>query len=331
MSIELRLDSRCVFSCFQSKIERLDGKVRATLFQCDRCSYRSLRRAEIKKHIDLHRRSTKIFFFCSFCGLNNRSRRLITRHVALFHRKENCSKTTIVARVKKFLVERRFFFEKENHFFQPSKDADFSIRQIEVRRSFLERRFNEKNSDAVRVFQCENCPQICTSIFEFQHHRSCHQTVKTRKTFSLELELFFFFSSEFKFSLRSMFVFDEFNSLHSKFTLGTNFSVSETENHFVFQRQHELLHSQSYKNSCSTIETKKLLNLRKKNKFHRKKFEPFPFFEAVRSIFYKTLPKNRRFSCPLCKTFSSNKSSSVLEHIRVRTFRHTFTSPRNIH
>ena len=55
-------------------------------------------------------------------------------------------------------------------FVQFAADADFSIRQAALKRSFIEQQLKTK-----RAFSCSQCPHVSTSILEYDHHRFCHQ------------------------------------------------------------------------------------------------------------------------------------------------------------
>ena len=77
---------------------------------------------------------------------------------------------------KRSLTKNSFFFLNSRQY---NGDADFSIKQISLRRSFIERQLNYRKSMKSRVFYCTNCPHISTSVLEYDHHRSCHRENST--------------------------------------------------------------------------------------------------------------------------------------------------------
>ncbi len=126
-----------------------------SLYQCTKCSYRTINKNFARKHISFHRLKSKFFYFCSFCGYNHHQRCKITVHIAKYHPTENTLTTIIPCRV--------------------CSDADFSIKQINLRRSFIECQLNKHKLQKSQVFYCIDCPHISTSILEHDHHRLCHQ------------------------------------------------------------------------------------------------------------------------------------------------------------
>jgi transcription elongation factor Elf1 len=129
------------------------GKFVVSLYECTKCSYRTVKSNDAKQHIYLHRLKTtkkKVFYYCSFCGYNHQYRTKIILHIAKYHSKMNTSNC---------LIPCHYEF-----------DADFSIRQAILKRSFLEKQLKKP-----RIFRCNSCPYISASIVEHDQHRSGHQ------------------------------------------------------------------------------------------------------------------------------------------------------------
>ncbi|CAF1019356.1 unnamed protein product [Adineta steineri] len=141
------------------KNEKPHGKCLITLYECTKCSYRTIYKNYARKHIYLHRfknnNNLKIFYYCSFCGYNHQQRNIITVHIAKHHPMINTLTTTISC--------------------QYNCDADFTIKQVSLYRSFIERQLTNYQLNKSRVFYCTTCPHVSTSILEHNHHQLCHE------------------------------------------------------------------------------------------------------------------------------------------------------------
>ncbi|CAF0843893.1 unnamed protein product [Rotaria sp. Silwood1] len=147
------LDKHICSKIQKSQQGKSHGKFVVSLYQCTKCSYRTVNTSYARQHIYLHQlkdNKKNIFYYCSFCGYNHRYRTKIILHMAKKHPKKNSSNNLILC-----------------HYVS---DADFSIRQTILKRSFIEQQLKKP-----RTFYCIYCPHISTTILEYDHHRSCHQ------------------------------------------------------------------------------------------------------------------------------------------------------------
>ncbi|CAF4496241.1 unnamed protein product [Rotaria sp. Silwood1] len=185
----VELDKHICARIQKSQQEKPHGKFLVSLYQCTKCSYRTIYNNYARKHIYLHRlknKKTKYFYYCSFCGYNHYQRNRIIVHIAKHHSTKNTLTTTIPC--------------------QYNSDADFSIKQINLRRSFIDRQLNNDKAMKTRVFYCPICPHISTSILEHDHHQSCHQ----------ENALNLYKCNHCSFSSDSLLYTRQHNLLHSK-------------------------------------------------------------------------------------------------------------------
>ncbi|CAF1630392.1 unnamed protein product [Rotaria magnacalcarata] len=197
----------------KSQNEKPHGKFRVSLYQCSECSYRTIYNDYARKHIYLHRlknRKMKRFYYCSVCGYNHTLRNRLTVHIAKHHPINNTLTTTISS--------------------QYHPNADFTIKQINLRRSFVERQLNNRKSMKTRVFYCTQCPHVSTSVLEHDHHRSCHEE----------------------------------NSL----SLYKCNQCTFASNSLLYTRQHNMLHSNSSRLLSLHIDTKNLKHLAISTIFH---------------------------------------------------------------
>ena len=154
----MELDKHICSKYQKSQQSKVHGKCFVSIYQCTTCSYRTIERNYARKHISLHRLKQKLtarFYYCSFCGYNHRRRDRITLHITKQHSGQSTS-----------LLTRSF---------QSNIDADFTLKQILLHRSFIQRQINNQNSLQSRIFYCQQCPQISTSILEHNHHQTCHE------------------------------------------------------------------------------------------------------------------------------------------------------------
>ncbi|CAF2939177.1 unnamed protein product [Rotaria sp. Silwood2] len=185
----VELDKHICARIQKSQQEKPHGKCLVSLYQCTKCSYRTINNNYARKHIYLHRlknKKTKYFYYCSFCGYNHCQRNRIIVHIAQHHSMKNTLTTTIPCLY--------------------NSDADFSIKQIHLRRSFIERQLNNDKTNKTRVFYCTNCPHVSTSILEYNHHQLCHQ----------ENRLNLYKCNRCSFSSNSLLYTRQHNLLHSK-------------------------------------------------------------------------------------------------------------------
>ncbi|UJR30461.1 hypothetical protein I4U23_017994 [Adineta vaga] len=154
----IELDKHICTQYQKLKQGQIHGKCLVSLYQCTKCSYRTIYKNYARKHICLHRmkdKKRKKFYYCSFCGYNHHQRNIITVHIAKQHSTENTSTTTSSSKT--------------------NNDADFSIKQINLRRSFIENQLAKHQVENSSIFYCSACPHISTSVLEHDHHQSCHQ------------------------------------------------------------------------------------------------------------------------------------------------------------
>ncbi|CAF0893896.1 unnamed protein product [Rotaria sordida] len=202
----IELDKHICARIQKSQQEKPHGKFLVSLYQCTKCSYRTIYNNYARKHIYLHRlknKKTKYFYYCSFCGYNHYQRNRIIVHIAQHHSMKNTLTTTIPC--------------------QYNSDADFTIKQINLRRSFIERQLNNNKTTKTRIFYCTHCTHVSTSILEHNHHQSCHQE----------------------------------NSLNLYKCNHCSFS----SNSLLYTRQHNLLHTKSSRLLSLYIDTKNLKHL----------------------------------------------------------------------
>ncbi|UJR16055.1 hypothetical protein I4U23_002968 [Adineta vaga] len=133
--------------------EKSHGQLVVSLYECNKCSYRTMNLNYAKQHIYLHQSKDyerQTFFYCSFCGYNHRLRTKIIVHIAKNHPKRNSSNC---------LISCNYEF-----------DADFSIQQTPLKRSFIEQQLKKP-----KLFHCLHCPYISATIVEHNQHRLYHQ------------------------------------------------------------------------------------------------------------------------------------------------------------
>ncbi|CAF1019366.1 unnamed protein product [Adineta ricciae] len=133
--------------------EKSHGQVVISLYECTKCSYRTMNLNYAKQHIYLHQskeNEKKMFFYCSFCGYNHRLRSKLIVHIARTHPKRNSSNC---------LTTCRYEFH-----------ADFAIQQTLLKRSFIEQQLQMP-----KLFYCLYCPYISATILEHNQHRLYHQ------------------------------------------------------------------------------------------------------------------------------------------------------------
>ncbi|CAF3340871.1 unnamed protein product [Rotaria socialis] len=147
------LDKHMCSKIQKSQQGKSHGKFVASLYECMKCSYRTVNKNYMQQHIYLHRlKSTQknVFYYCLSCGYNHQCRTKIVVHMAKSHPKKNSSNNITPCHYE--------------------DNADFSIRQTMLRRSFIEQQLQKP-----RTFYCAYCPHISTNILEYDHHRSCHK------------------------------------------------------------------------------------------------------------------------------------------------------------
>ncbi|CAF1006084.1 unnamed protein product [Adineta ricciae] len=153
----IELDKHICAQFQKSNQRKAHGKFLISLYHCTKCSYRTIYKNYVRKHIHLHhmrdKKQTK-FHYCSFCGYNHLQRSLVSVHIARQHPMENMSTTTKSC--------------------QTNMNADFSIKQINLRRSFIANQLDKHQTKKSSIFYCSTCPHISTSVLEHDHHQSCH-------------------------------------------------------------------------------------------------------------------------------------------------------------
>ena len=81
------------------------------LYECKKCSYRTVNENYIKQHIYLHRLKKQIFYYCSFCGFNHQYRTKIIVHIAKTHPDKNSSNCLMSSNVCNYLLTEREFLD----------------------------------------------------------------------------------------------------------------------------------------------------------------------------------------------------------------------------